>query len=91
MAQIESKKQNITKSVNLFLGRCHNYLQKAGSVYVVSDTDAHIFSDLDPLSYQMMLLQVKQIPNLVPHNCCLQPATVEKISRIWKSTGVNIV
>ena len=47
MAQIESEKQNITKSVNLFLGRCHNYLQKAGSVYVVADTDGHIFSDLD--------------------------------------------
>ena len=49
MAQIESEKRNITKSVNLLLGRCHNYLQKAGSVYVVSDTDGRIFNDLDSL------------------------------------------
>ena len=49
MVGITSEKQNITNSVDLFLGRCHNYLQKVGSVYVVSDTDGHIFSDLDAI------------------------------------------
>ena len=46
MSEIESDKENITKRANFFLALCWNHLQKK-TLNTVSDTDGHIFSDLN--------------------------------------------